>query len=121
MVGASGLRGNRDFIKLWSAKTVSDFGSMVSGTALSFTAILFLKASPAQLGLLMAANLAPRFLVGPAAGLLADRLPRRLVMIGADLGRAILLATIPVAALAGRLTIWHLYLVTAATALLSLL
>ena len=51
---------------------------MISGTALSFTAILFLKASPAQLGLLMGANLLPRFLVGPAAGLLADRLPYQL-------------------------------------------
>ena len=118
---ASGLAGNRDFGKLWAAKAVSDFGSMVSGTALSFTAILFLKASPTQLGLLMAANLLPRFLVGPAAGLLVDRWPRRKLMIGADLGRALLLATVPAAALFGRLGMWHLYLVTAATALLSLL
>ena len=118
---ASGLAGNRDFGRLWAAKAVSDFGSIVSGTALSFAAILFLNASPAQLGLLMAANLTPRFLIGPAAGLLADRLPRRLVMIGADLGRALLLATIPLAALFGRLSICHLYVVTAATGLLSLL
>ena len=115
------LWANADFKKLWAAKGVSDFGSLISGTALSFTAILYLKASPAQLGLLMAANLLPRFLTGPAAGLVADRLPRRFVMIAADLGRALLLVTVPLAALAGRLNIWHLYVVTAVTGLLSLL
>jgi MFS family permease len=118
--GAALLK-NRDFVKLWAARSVSDFGSLMSGTALSFTAILYLKATPGQLGVLMATNLAPRFLVGPAAGLLADRLPRRLVMVGADLGRALLLSTIPLAAILGRLNIWHLYLVTSVSGLLTLL
>jgi predicted MFS family arabinose efflux permease len=99
---------------------VSDFGSLVSRAALSFTAILYLKAPPAHLGLLMVFNLLPRFVIGPVAGLVVDRLPRRAVMILADLGRAALLVTIPVAALFGRLNIWHLYLVTATTGLLSL-
>src|SRR5712692_2523195 len=101
----TGLWRNRDFLKMWAAETVSNFGSMVSGTALSFTAILVLKATPAQLGLLMAANLLPKFLAGLVAGVWVDRLRRRPIMIIADLGRALLLGTIPAAALLGRLRI----------------
>jgi predicted MFS family arabinose efflux permease len=111
----------RDFNRLWAAKTVSDFGSMISRTALTFTAILYLRASPLQLGVLVAANLVPRILIGPIAGLASDRLPRRALMIGSDVGRAALLATVPAAAFAGRLSMWHLYLVVTVTGLLSML
>jgi MFS family permease len=117
----TGLWRHRDFLKLWSAKTVSDFGSMVSRTALSFTAILLLKATPAQLSLLMVANLLPKFLMGLPVGVWVDRLPRRPVMVLADLGRALLLVSIPVAALFGALHIAQLVLVTLLTGLLTLL
>ncbi|HLJ53711.1 MAG TPA: MFS transporter [Chthonomonadaceae bacterium] len=115
------LAGNCDFGRLWAARAVSDFGSMVSRTALSFTAILYLKATPGQLGLLLAVSLAPRLVAGPVAGVLADRMPRRTLMVGADIGRALLLATVPAAALVGRLTIAHLILVTALAGALGLL
>lgn len=117
----SALWRNADFLKLWAAKTVSDFGSMISGAALSFTAILLLKATPAQLSLLMVANLLPRFVIGLIAGVWVDRLRRRPVMIFADLARAILLGSIPAAALFGTLNIVHLYLVTLFTGMLGLL
>ncbi len=116
----TGLWRNGDFLKLWSAQTVSVFGSMVSGTALSFTAILALKATPFQLGLLTTANLLPRFLVGLVAGVWVDRLRRWPILIAADIGRAILLGTIPAAALFGVLRIEHLYVVTFLTGLLTL-
>jgi MFS family permease len=116
----TGLWRHPDFVKLWTAKTISDFGSMVSGTALSFTAILWLKATPTQLGLLSVANLLPKFLAGLAAGVWVDRLRRRPIMIAADLGRALLLATIPVAALLGVLRIEQLYGVIFLTGLLTL-
>src|SRR5437764_288036 len=51
-----GLWQNANFVKLWTAETISVFGSMVSGAALSFTAILFLGATPVQLGLLRVAG-----------------------------------------------------------------
>ncbi len=117
----SALWRNGDFLKLWTAKTVSDFGSMVSGVALSFTAVLLLKATPAQLSLLMVANLLPRFLIGLIAGVWVDRLRRRPLMILADVGRAILLGSIPAAALLGALRIEQLYLVTLLTGMLNLL
>ncbi|HLK61132.1 MAG TPA: MFS transporter [Chthonomonadaceae bacterium] len=116
----NGLWQNRDFLKLWAAKTVSNFGTMISGTALAFTAILMLKATPAQLSLLLMANLLPRFLAGLVAGVWVDRLRRRPIMIYADIGRALLLGTIPVAALLHRLRIEQLLIVTLLAGLLTL-
>src|SRR5438067_5435464 len=116
----AGLWQNPDFVKLWTAETISVFGSMVSGTALSFTAILALKATPPQLALLTAANLLPKFVAGLVAGVWVDRLRRRPIMIIADIGRALLLGTIPAAALLGRLRIEQLYAVTFLTGLLTL-
>jgi MFS family permease len=116
-----GLRAHRDFQRLWAAQTVSVFGSLVSRAALSFTAILTLKATPFQLGLLMVANLLPRFLAGPAAGVWVDRARRRPLMVAADLGRALLLGSIPAAAAAGALHIEQLYAVALLVGLLTLL
>ena len=58
----TGLWGNADFLKLWAGETISVFGSLVTGTALPFTAILVLKATPLQMALLGVAGLAPGFL-----------------------------------------------------------
>jgi MFS family permease len=116
----TGLWRHPDFLKLWTAMTISDFGSMVSGTALSFTAILWLKATPIQLGLLSVANLLPKFMAGLAAGVWVDRVRRRPMMIAADLGRALLLGTIPAAALLHMLRIEQLYVVIFLTGLLTL-
>ena len=116
----SSLWRNSNFLKLWTAKTVSDFGSLISGTALSFTAILFLKATPFQLSLLMIANLLPKFLTGLIAGVWIDRLPRRPVMVFADIGRALLLLSIPITASIGKLNLAQLYGVTLGTGLLTL-
>ncbi len=100
-----------DFNRLWAGQTVSVFGSMVTRAALPFTAVLFLRARPMEMGFQIAAELAPGLLVGLFAGAWADRLRRRPIMIGADLGRAALLATIPAAALLGALRMPQLYAV----------
>jgi predicted MFS family arabinose efflux permease len=93
----------------------------VGGAALSFTAILALKASPSELGLLTVTTLAPQFLGGVPAGLFADRLDRRSLMIAADVGRALVLLSVPLAAFAGKLTIVQIYLVSILTGLLTIL
>jgi predicted MFS family arabinose efflux permease len=100
---------NRNFLTLWAATTISQFGTMLG--ALMLTALLYLDASPAQMGLLTAAMSAPVLLLALIAGVWVDRLPRRRVMIVADFGRFALLMSVPVAALAGRLHIEHLYVV----------
>jgi MFS family permease len=115
-----GLWRHTDFLRLWSGQTISVFGSMVGTTALSFTAILFLHATPSQMGLLSALNLAPALLAGLLAGAWVDRLRRRPLLIAADVCRALVLATIPLAALAGVLHIAQLYLVALAVSILTI-
>lgn len=116
----TGLWRNADFVRLWAGQTVSVFGSMIGGSALSFTAILALKATPIQMALLGVAQLLPGFLVGLVAGVWVDRLRRRPVMVAADLGRALLLASIPAAALLGLLRVEQLYLVAFLAGVLTL-
>ncbi len=111
----SGLWRHTDFLKLWSGQTISTFGSMVGGAALSFTAILYLHATPFQMGVLAAAGLLPGFLFGLAAGAWVDRLRRRPVLIGADIGRALALGSIPLAALFDVLRMEQLYGVAVVT------
>ena len=106
-----GLWGNPDFVRLWAAETVSIFGSLVTRTALPFTAILVLDASPIDVALLRIADLVPGFVVGLVAGAWVDRWPRRPLLIGADLGRAALLVTVPIAAWTGGLNLGLLYMV----------
>jgi predicted MFS family arabinose efflux permease len=112
----SDLLRNVDFKKLWTGQTISVFGSMVTRAAIPFAAILALDAGPLDLGLLHATEAVPVLLAGLFAGAWADRVRRRPVMIAADVGRALLLASIPLAAVLGRLTMAYLYVVVALTA-----
>jgi MFS family permease len=115
----AGLWRHPEFMKLWVGQTVSQFGSTVTRDALPLAAALTLQATPAQMGLLAAAGSLPMLLIGLLAGAWVDRLPRRPILIVADLGRALLLLSIPLAALLGELHIEQLYLVAALTAILS--
>lgn len=110
---------NRAFAALWAATTISQFGTALG--ALTLTALITLRASPAQLGILAAASSAPVLLFALPAGVWVDRLPRRRVMVVADAGRFLLLLTVPVAALAGRLRIEQLYCVGVVAGALDLL
>jgi MFS family permease len=109
----------RDFVRLWTAGTISVFGSLVSRTALPFTAILVLGAGPIEIATLRALELIAGLIVGLFAGAWVDRLSRRPIMIAADLGRAVLLGSIPVAAVAGVLGIEQLYAVSFLAAILT--
>lgn len=82
-------------------------------------ALLTLTASPGEMGVLTAVGAAPVLIVSLLAGVWVDRLRRRPILIAADLGRALLLFTIPLAAMFGRLTIQHLYVVIALTGALT--
>lgn len=112
---------NPDFGKLWAGQTVSVFGTMLTRIALPLTALLALDSSALEQGLLQAVEAGPVLLVGLFAGVWVDRLRRRPVMIAADLARAALLVTVPVAALAGALTMAQLYAVAAVAAVFTAL
>jgi len=115
----TGLWKHADFLRLWSGQTISVFGSMIGGTALSFTAILFLGATPVQLGVLSAMQIIPGLLAGLFAGAWVDRLHRRPLLIAADVGRALVLSTLPLAALLGMLHIAQVYVVALLVSILT--
>jgi MFS family permease len=117
----TGLWKNPDFLRLWSGQTISALGTMIGGTAMSFTAILFLEATPFQMGVLNVMQILPALLVGLFAGAWVDRVRRRPLLIGADLGRAFVLASVPLAALLGVLRIEQIYLVALLVGVLSIL
>jgi MFS family permease len=104
-----GLWRDHDFLKLWSAETISQFGTQVSQLALPLVAILVLDASAFEVALLGTIEFLPFILFTLPAGVWIDRLPRRPILILGDFGRAALLASIPVAYIADVLTIWQLY------------
>src|SRR5688572_26547219 len=114
-----GLWRNADFVHLWGAATVSTFGSLVTRTALPFTAILLLDASPSAISVLRIAELLPGFLFGLIAGAWVDRLRRKPIMIATDLGRALLIVAIPAAAFLGWLGLGQLYVIAALVSVLS--
>jgi MFS family permease len=112
---------HREFLKLWAGSAISDVGSQVTLLAVPLIAASTLQSTAWQMGLLSAAGGAPILLVGLFAGVWVDRVRRRPVMIAADLGRAALLLTIPLAAMAGMLRIEILYAVLLLTGALTVL
>jgi MFS family permease len=110
---------NPAFVRVFSAATVSIFGSLVTRTALPFAAILVLGAGPAEVAAIRAFEIVGGVAIGLVAGAWVDRLPRRPVMIAADVGQAICLGSIPVAAIAGWLSIPQLIVVAFLASILS--
>jgi MFS family permease len=106
-----GLWRHRDFLKLWSAETVSQFGTQVSQLALPLTAVLVLDASAFEVAALGTVEFLPFLLFTLPAGVWVDRLPRRPMLIAGDFGRAALLASIPAAYFLDALTLGQLYVV----------
>jgi MFS family permease len=110
------------FRRFWIGQTVSLVGDQVSLFAVPLTAVLVLHANATQMGLLTAAGLLPSLLFSLAAGAAVDRHgQRRLVMLATDLGRALLMVTIPLSYLLGRLGLPQLYAVTFAVGTLDVL
>lgn len=105
------LRRHPDFLRLWAGETISQVGTQVTLLAVPLVAITLLEASTLQVGLLTAAETLPFLLVGLPAGAVVDRLRRRPVMVAADVGRAVALATVPVAYSFDVLTMAQLYVV----------
>ena len=116
---APGLWRNGAFLRVWSAATISIFGSLVTRLALPFAAILVLGDGAAEMAGIRAAEAAAALAVGLVAGAWVDRLRRRPVLVAADVGRAVLLGSIPIAALGGWLTLGHLVVVACLAAMLT--
>ena len=117
----TGLWKDSDFVKLWLGRTVSNFGSGITGIALPLTAVLILGATPTQMGILGALDGISVLVIGLLAGIWVDRVRRRPLLIATDLGRAFILGTIPLAALLGVLRIGQLYVVAALAGMLTVI
>lgn len=106
------LFAHRDFRLLLVGQTTSQLGTQVSAVAIPLLAVATLQATSFEVGLINAASTLAFALIGLPAGAWLDRWRRRPVLVASDLARALVLATIPLAALFGLLTIWQLVLVS---------
>ena len=105
------LWAHRDFLKLWTGQTISEFGSQVSQLAIPWVALVTLNATAFEVASLGTVEFLPFVLFTLPAGVWVDRLRRKSVLIVGDLGRAVLLSSIPVAYVTGHLTLAQLYVV----------
>ena len=106
-----GLWHHRDFMRLWGGQTISVFGSLTTRLALPFTAVVYLDASAFQVALVTSSDVLAGICFALFAGVWVDRLRRRPIMIAADLGRAAIIVSVPIAAVFGELRVEQLYAV----------
>lgn len=107
MQGRLGALQEREFRLLWLGQSISALGDALVPVALAF-AVLKLTGSAAQLGLVMACFWASRVLFILAGGVWSDRLPRQLVMIAADVVRAVTQAVVALAFFTDAIHVWQL-------------
>jgi MFS family permease len=113
------LWSHRDFMKMWTGQTISQFGSSISELALPIIALRLLHASNFAVAALGAVEFAPFLLFTLPAGVWVDRLPRRAVLIAGDVGRGLLLMSVPIVYLAGNLSMAQLFVVGFLTGILT--
>jgi MFS family permease len=113
------LWSHRDFMKMWTGQTISQFGSSISELALPIIAVRLLDASAFEVAALGTVEFAPFLLFTLPAGVWVDRLPRRAVLIAGDVGRGLLLCSVPIAYLTGHLTLAQLFVVGFFTGILT--
>jgi predicted MFS family arabinose efflux permease len=102
---------NRNFRLVFTAAAASKFGIQVSYIAIPLLAVLTLNATPGQVGLLGVLSTVAFLAIGLPAGAWVDRLDKRGVQVAADLLRAVLFGSVPLAWALHALTIEQLYLV----------
>lgn len=110
MPGNTPLWRNRDYMLLWSGQLASTLGTTSSNVVVPLL-ILALTGSPEAAGIASALRTLPYLVFSLPVGALIDRWDRKAVMIRTDVGRAVAVATIPVAMYFDVLTLWQIYAV----------
>ena len=110
---------HRNFLLLWGVQTVSEMGSSVTQLALPLTAVVVLRASTFQVGLLTSAATLAFALIALPAGAIVDRRTKRWLMIWCDVARMLIIGSVPLAAALGALTLAQLYAVAVAAGVLT--
>ena len=109
---------HRDFLLLWGGQAVSQAGSQVTILALPLVAIVLLHATTLQVGLLSATATSAYLLVSLPAGVVADRVAKRTLMLVSDAAQLVVIGSVPLAYAAGVLSLGQLYVVALATSVL---
>ncbi|WP_040192233.1 MFS transporter [Clostridium culturomicium] len=109
---------NKDFFLLWQGQLVSYLGDVIYSFALSFW-VLNVTGSTALMGILQAASMAPRLIIGPFAGVLVDKWDRKKIIVIADVIRGVLSTFVGIAALSGFLEVWMVFVVGVVTSVCS--
>jgi MFS family permease len=102
----------RNFRLLFAGQTVSVLGDRMVSVALAF-AVLHIGGSASEVGLVLAVGVLPSAITALAGGVLADRVSRRTVMVGADLVRVASQGTMAVLLIAGSAEVWTLAVLSA--------
>ena len=89
------LFGSTAFFRLWLTQVVSATGDWLGFLAIAALATRISDRPEAAVGLVMSARIVPGFFLGPAAGVFADRFDRKRLMVMCDVGRALVLASLP--------------------------
>lgn len=101
---------NSDFWKYWTGQTISNLGSSITLFALPLL-VYKLTGSALNLGITTAAEFLPYLLFGLILGAWTDRVDRKRMMIGTDIARALIIASIPLLYAFGSLVVWWIYVV----------
>ena len=111
---------HKDFRRLFVGNSVSLLGSSVTTVALPLAAVVYLHATPLEMGLLGAAAFLPHLVLGLPAGVWVDHLPYKRILVITDLCQLVLIGSVPVAAALGLLTLPQLYVVVTLAGVCSL-
>jgi MFS family permease len=115
------LRGNRDFARMWASLTVSSLGDRFTSLALPTVAILALGAGSTTVGLLAMFGELPELLFSMVGGVIADRGPRRTILVSCDVVNALAVGSVPLLSALGHLSIAQLYAVATVEGVAALL
>ncbi len=110
----------RAFALFWSATTIRAFGGAIAGVAFQVLIVTVLAATPVQIGILSALGVVPYLFLGLVVGALMDRWRRQRTLMISSVGRALVLASVPVLLLTGALSFWSLAAVVLALGVLTL-
>src|SRR6266852_7018568 len=100
------LGGNRNFRRLWGAQIVSEIGDWFYTLAI-YNLLLQFTGRASSVALALVLQVLPQTLIGPAAGVINDRIRRKQVMIVADLARMVIVFAMLV--VRSRSTVWMVY------------
>lgn len=111
---------NRAFRLFWTATTIRAFGGSIAGVAFQVLIVTVVAATPFQIGVLSALGVVPYLFLGLIIGALMDRWKRQRTLVLTSIGRAVVLAVLPVLLLLDALTFWSLAAVVLALGVLTL-